>query len=230
MSQHHPPEAVADRYNDRVQYLTDDVHAVRELSVSGPVPACGATPGTGSSPRWWGTPCTATLRWTWAARPMHRSRNSRDACGQQHAFEISGVVATAFDCNIQGEERRVLDLAALLAESVTDELNIADTVSHANPFQMRHLLTEITQQTENIPLAAHFHDTRGMGLENAVAVIEAGVRRFDAALGGLGGCPFAPGATGNIAAEDCTCLLESLGMNTGIDIPALLELHGQLEV
>ena len=79
-----------------------------------------------------------------------------------------------------------------------------------------------------LTLAAHFHDTRGMGLANVVAAVEVGIRRFDAALGGLGGCPFAPGATGNIATEDCAYLLESIGLTTGIDFERLLQVREKL--
>ena len=116
-----------------------------------------------------------------------------------------------------------------LAKTGADELNIADTVGYANPAQVRRMLGEIDARTGEIPLAAHFHDTRAMGLANVVAAVEAGIRRFDASLGGLGGCPFAPGASGNIATEDCVYLLESIGLTTGIDIPALLDVRERLD-
>ena len=155
----------------------------------------------------------------------------RDKHGLKDRVDLSAVIATAFGCNIQGEvaESRVLDVAMQLADAGADELNIADTVGYAHPLQVRRLLGEIAECVGKTPLAAHFHDTRGMGLANVVAAIEAGVRRFDAALGGLGGCPFAPGATGNIATEDCAYLLESIDMATGIDLPGLLAVRGKLD-
>ena len=147
------------------------------------------------------------------------------------SVELSGVVATAFGCSIQGEvpENRVCDIAAQLVELGADELNIADTVGYANPVQVHRMFKELAGCFGSVPIAAHFHDTRAMGLSNVVAAVEAGVRRFDASLGGLGGCPFAPGATGNIATEDCVYLLENLGFSTGIDIDALLEVRRKLD-
>jgi len=155
----------------------------------------------------------------------------RDRRGLKGEVEISCAIATVFGCTIQGEvpERRVREIAVQLAEAGADELNIADTVGYANPRQVRLLFGEIARSTGRTPLAAHFHDTRGMGLSNVVAAAEAGVRRFDASLGGLGGCPFAPGASGNIATEDCVYLLASIGLTTGIDIPALLAVREKLE-
>ena len=155
----------------------------------------------------------------------------RDARGLKGKVALSAVIATAFGCSIQGEvpEGRVLSLSERLAAAGADELNIADTVGYGNPLQVRRVFASITSLVGPLPLAAHFHDTRGMGLGNVVAAVEVGVRRFDAALGGLGGCPFAPGATGNIATEDCAYLLESIGLHTGIDIERLLELRAKLE-
>lgn len=145
--------------------------------------------------------------------------------------EISCALATAFGCSIQGDvpESRVYGIAAELVALGADELNIADTVGYANPIQVRRMFTELTACFGSVTIAAHFHDTRAMGLSNVVAAAEAGVRRFDASLGGLGGCPFAPGATGNIATEDCVYLLENLGFATGINIDALLEVRRKLE-
>lgn len=155
----------------------------------------------------------------------------RDARGLKGKVALSAVIATAFGCSIQGEvpEGRVLSLSERLAAAGAEELNIADTVGYGNPLQVRRVFASITNLVGPLPLAAHFHDTRGMGLANVVAAVEVGVRRFDAALGGLGGCPFAPGATGNIATEDCVYLLESIGLRTGIDIERLLKLRAKLE-
>lgn len=144
--------------------------------------------------------------------------------------EIAGVIATSFGCTIQGavSEDRVCKIASFLADCGADEISIADTVGYANPVQVERLMRDVDMATGAVPVAAHFHDTRGMGLANVMAGVRAGVRRFDASLGGLGGCPFAPGATGNIATEDCVYLLESVGLSTGVDMYALLEVRENL--
>jgi hydroxymethylglutaryl-CoA lyase len=120
-----------------------------------------------------------------------------------------------------------VELAQLLEQAGAHKITLADTVGYANPGQVKRLFNRVTQLVK-IPLAAHFHDTRGMGLANVVAALDAGVRSFDASLGGLGGCPFAPGASGNIATEDCVYLMESMGFSTGIDLDGLLDLRHQL--
>ena len=156
---------------------------------------------------------------------------ARDARGLNGRVELSAVIATAFGCSIQGDvpEERVIELADKLQRSGADEINVADTVGYANPAQVQRILANIKQQVGETPIAAHFHDTRGMGIANVFAAVEVGVRRFDAALGGLGGCPFAPGATGNIATEDCAYLLESIGIKTSIDFDRLLAVRSMLE-
>jgi len=161
-------------------------------------------------------------------RELVAERDGRDLKGK---VEIACALATSFGCSLQGEvpEARVFDIAAQLIEAGADELNIADTVGYANPAQVRRMLREIDALSGGIPVAAHFHDTRAMGLANVVAAVEAGIRRFDASLGGLGGCPFAPGASGNIATEDCVYLLESIGLSTGIDIQGLLDVRERLD-
>jgi hydroxymethylglutaryl-CoA lyase len=140
-------------------------------------------------------------------------------------------IATSFGCTIAGAvpEERVVALAATLAEAGADEITVADTVGYANPRQVEGLMRAVARETGTIPLACHFHDTRGLGLANVVAALEAGVRAFDASLAGLGGCPFAPGATGNINTEDCVYLLEVMGLETGIDIEVLIDLRRTVE-
>ena len=154
----------------------------------------------------------------------------RDSRGLKGDVEMACSVATCFGCSIQGDvpEARVFEIAERLVAAGADELNIADTVGYGNPVQVRRILTEVQRIAGDVHVAAHFHDTRAMGLANVVAAVEAGVRRFDASLGGLGGCPFAPGATGNIATEDCVYLLENIGLSTGIDIAALLQVRERL--
>ncbi|WP_250454609.1 hydroxymethylglutaryl-CoA lyase [Caballeronia sp. ATUFL_M2_KS44] len=144
---------------------------------------------------------------------------------------VGAGIATAFGCAISGEVRagRVLGVLDQLLTLGADEITIADTVGYANPAQVRALMREVIDRVEGRPVTCHFHDTRGLGLANVDAATQAGVRTFDASLGGLGGCPFAPNATGNIDTEDCVYLLESMGFHTGIDVRALIELRREIE-
>jgi hydroxymethylglutaryl-CoA lyase len=144
---------------------------------------------------------------------------------------LGAGIATAFGCTIQGDvpEERVVDLAIQLAEVGADEIMVADTVGYGDPGQVRRILRNVVEAVRPLPVAAHFHDTRGLGLANVASALEAGVRAFDASLAGLGGCPFAPGATGNIDTEDTVFLLERLGFDTGADVEALIELRREVE-
>ncbi|MGY3617937.1 hydroxymethylglutaryl-CoA lyase [Bradyrhizobium sp. USDA 10063] len=144
---------------------------------------------------------------------------------------LGAGIATAFGCTISGSvsEARVVEIAVRLAEMGADEIIVADTVGYGDPGQVRRLMKAVIAAVARVPVACHFHDTRGLGLANVTAALEAGVRAFDASLAGLGGCPFAPGATGNIDTEDTVFLLEQLGFDTGADIEALIALRGQVE-
>jgi len=150
--------------------------------------------------------------------------------GLTSVVEISAAMATTFGCSLQGDvdEARVYDVAQQLVAAGADEITLADTVGYGNPVQVGRVFREVISIAGNVPVAAHFHDTRGMGMANVVAAVEKGVRRFDASLGGLGGCPFAKGASGNIATEDCVYLLENLGLSTGVDFDGMLKLREQL--
>jgi len=110
-----------------------------------------------------------------------------------------------------------------MAKLGVDEIGLADTVGYANPVQVRSLFKKLKQEVGNLAGSAHFHNTRGQGLANVLAAIEVGVTTFDASQGGIGGCPYAPGASGNIVTEDLVYLLESMGLRTGIDIDRLVE-------
>jgi hydroxymethylglutaryl-CoA lyase len=155
----------------------------------------------------------------------------RDARGLKGRVQVSAGLATSFGCTIQGTvpESRVVEIAGFMAEAGAEEISLADTVGYGNPGQVRRLFDAVARVAGAIPLAAHFHDTRGLGIANVTAAVEVGVRRFDASLAGLGGCPFAPGATGNINTEDCVFLLESLGFETGIDIEKLIAVRADVE-
>lgn len=145
--------------------------------------------------------------------------------------KVGSGIATAFGCTISGavSEKRVVEIAATLLEFGADEIAVADTVGYGNPGQVRRIMNAVLREAGKVPVACHFHDTRGLGLANVTAALEVGVRAFDASLGGLGGCPFAPGASGNIDSEDTAFLLESLGFDTGVDIEALVELRRTIE-
>ena len=135
-------------------------------------------------------------------------------------------LATSFGCTIEGSvpHDRVVSFAEAVAAMGVDEIALADTVGFGNPNAIRTLFKRVRAAIgPKIVLASHFHDTRGLGIANVAAAIDVGVRHFDASLCGLGGCPFAPGATGNIVTEDVVFLAESLGFNTGIDLDKLIK-------
>ncbi len=152
------------------------------------------------------------LDWQWQNAPQTR---------------VTAAIATSFGCSLQGDvpEAQVCAIAAQLAEAKAAEITLADTVGYANPRQVARLFQAVAAEVGDVPLAAHFHDTRGMGLANVLAALECGITKFDTALAGLGGCPFAPGATGNIATEDTVYMFESMGLRTGVDLDALLRLR-----
>jgi hydroxymethylglutaryl-CoA lyase len=137
--------------------------------------------------------------------------------------EIEGAISTAFGCTLQGEvpEDEVIRIAVSLAE-FCDAVALADTVGYANPAQVHRVFRRVKQEIGEKLEGAHFHNTRGLGLANALAAYEEGVRAFDSSMGGLGGCPFAPGASGNVITEDLVFMFESMGLATGIDFDKLL--------
>ncbi len=137
--------------------------------------------------------------------------------------EIEGAVSTAFGCTLQGQvpEDDVVRIAVALAE-FCDCVALADTVGYANPAQIKRLFKKVSSEIGSKLEAAHLHNTRGLGLANALAAYEEGVRHFDSSLGGLGGCPFAPGASGNVITEDLVFMFEAMGVKTGIDLDRLM--------
>lgn len=143
---------------------------------------------------------------------------------------LSAGLSTVFGCTYEGEvsEAAVRRLAVALAEAGADDITLADTVGYANPAQIKRIVTAVKADVGAKLAAAHLHDTRGLGLANACAVLDCGVTGLDASLGGLGGCPYAPGASGNIVTEDLAFMLEAMGLNTGIDIERLLVVRRQI--
>ncbi|MGH7040321.1 MAG: hydroxymethylglutaryl-CoA lyase [Stellaceae bacterium] len=136
-------------------------------------------------------------------------------------------LATAFGCTIEGDvdEDRVCRIAAEIAEAGADEITLADTVGYGNPAAVARVFRRVIAEVLPLPVSGHFHDTRGLGLANVLAALNAGARVFDASLGGLGGCPYAPGATGNIVTEDLAFLLAAMGFDTGIDLERLVRVR-----
>ena len=149
------------------------------------------------------------------------------ALAKQHNFKVRGYISVALGCPYEGPDvdpRKVAELAVNLLEMGSDEISVADTTGMGTAPKTRDLLkTLLAAGVEAQDLALHFHDTYGQALVNSVVGLEAGVRTFDAAVAGLGGCPYSPGATGNVATEDLVHLFEGLGLHTGVDLARLAE-------
>lgn len=137
---------------------------------------------------------------------------------------VTAAIAVAFACPYDGptDPGVVEALAGRLLEQGADEVSLADTVAAADPGRVRALTARLAERFDATRLSCHFHDTRALGLANVFAALESGIRKFDASIAGLGGCPFAPGASGNVATEDVAMLLEMMGFETGIDLDALM--------
>ena len=144
---------------------------------------------------------------------------------------LIGGLSTALGCSFEGRipVDDVRRYAAQLAEAGADELLVADTLGYGDPAQVRAVFRAVMAEVGALPVGAHFHDTRGTGLANVAAALDCGVRRFDASLAGLGGCPFAPGASGNIVMEDLCFMLDSMGLRTGVDLEKLIAVREILE-
>jgi hydroxymethylglutaryl-CoA lyase len=146
------------------------------------------------------------------------------------AVHVSASLSTAFGCPFEGEVRpaRVLEFVDRFVHMGIERISLCDTTGIANPLQTERVFSEARSRLPEIVFTAHFHNTRGMGLANAIAALETGIERFDASLGGLGGCPFAPGATGNVCTEDLVHMFEAMGYRTGVDLTALLWIAADL--
>ena len=157
-----------------------------------------------------------------------RIRAARDAAGSKTLIE--GGIGTAFGCTIQGdvEPSEVLRCLQALLDAGADRVSIADTVGYADPAAVSGLFEQALRIAGERFWCGHFHDTRGLALANIFAALQMGVARFDATLAGIGGCPHAPGASGNASSEDLAYMLASMGIETGIDIDALLALRAKV--
>jgi hydroxymethylglutaryl-CoA lyase len=177
-----------------------------------------------------------------SASEGHNLANLRMSCDQSLAaiggiaqrvrglIDISASLSTAFGCPFEGDigVARVLELVDRFVQMGIRQVSLCDTTGMANPAQVERLFTQSRSRWPELEFTAHFHNTRGMGLANALAALETGVNRFDASLGGLGGCPFAPGATGNICTEDLVHMLHGIGYGTGVDLDTLLLIAADL--
>ena len=137
---------------------------------------------------------------------------------------VEVIIATAWDCPFDGptSPQRVLDVVSAAVDAGADRLAIADTIGTATPRRVADLIDRLRPRIADVPLGAHFHNTRGTGLASAYAAVSAGVTRLDASVGGLGGCPFAPGASGNIATEDLVYLLRDSGVHVDVNLDAAI--------
>jgi hydroxymethylglutaryl-CoA lyase len=163
-----------------------------------------------------------------AVAEVARARDARDAAGSACRIEVG--LSTAFGCTLQGkvEEDEVLRLLQAVLDAGAEQVGLADTVGYADPLQVTRLFTKGRELAGDRLSCGHFHDTRGLGLANVFAAWQVGIRRFDACLGGIGGCPHAPGASGNVSTEDVAYLMASMGVPTGLDFDALIALRGQV--
>ena len=146
------------------------------------------------------------------------------------AAAVNISISTAFGCPMEGDvaPAEVLELGDWFASQGATGITLCDTTGMANPLQVEALCDGLAQRWKGLELTLHFHNTRGMGLANALAGLNAGIERYDASLGGLGGCPYAPGATGNVCTEDLVHMLQTMGCETGVDLDALLACAAQL--
>ncbi len=138
---------------------------------------------------------------------------------------INASISTAFGCPFEGEVpvERVMALVGRIADMGIPGITLCDTTGMAHPAQVAELCARVLEHWPQLELTAHFHNTRGMGLANVLAALQVGVERFDASLGGLGGCPYAPGASGNICTEDLVHMLQAMGYDTGVNLESLIE-------
>jgi hydroxymethylglutaryl-CoA lyase len=152
----------------------------------------------------------------------------RDAMAPRVKVEVG--LSTAFGCTLQGDvpEDDVIWVARECIAAGVDEIGLSDTTGMANPAQVRRLFTRLRAEIGDHTGSAHMHNTRGLGLANCLAAYDVGVRTFDSSLGGLGGCPYAPGASGNVVTEDLVFMFEAMGVRTGVDIQKLILARGAL--
>ena len=163
-----------------------------------------------------------------AVTELAKVRAARDAAGSACRIEVG--LSSAFGCTMQGrvDQAEVLRLLQTVLDAGAEQVGLADTVGYADPLQVTRLFERGMKIAGERLSCGHFHDTRGLGLANVFAAWQVGVRRFDACLGGIGGCPHALGSSGNVATEDVAYLFASMGVPTGLDFDALIALRANL--
>lgn len=160
------------------------------------------------------------------AEQLDACRQIADLCAAQPAATrpvLSGGLSTVFGCSIEGPvvDKEICRMAVALLKAGAADVSLADTVGYANPAQMKRIIRMVRAEIGDKLSGIHIHNTRGLGLANALAALEEGITTLDSSLGGLGGCPFAPGASGNLATEDLVFMLEAMGYETGINLEKL---------
>ncbi len=147
------------------------------------------------------------------------------ALASEAGLPWAGYVSTAFGCPYEGavDSAKVIEIARELREAGAYAVALGDTIGVGNPRQVFELVSRLRDEAPGVQMRLHFHDTRGMALANVVAAMEAGAAQFDGSIGGLGGCPYAPGASGNVATEDMVAMLHEMGVQTGVNLDALLD-------
>jgi hydroxymethylglutaryl-CoA lyase len=158
------------------------------------------------------------------AESLEAIRGIASLC-REASIPWTGYISTVFGCPYEGavDVARVFEIAARLRDTGAEAIALGDTIGIANPRQVLETVTEFIHKLPDMPLRLHFHDTRGMALANVIAAMEAGASQFDGSVGGLGGCPYAPGASGNIATEDLVAMLHAIGIETGVRLDGLLD-------
>jgi hydroxymethylglutaryl-CoA lyase len=146
-------------------------------------------------------------------------------------LRCGAVIATSFGCPYEGhvDPARVLDLADRLVAAGAQEIGFGDTTGMANPRQVSSFFADAVRRLQGVELTAHFHNTRGQGLANALAALEAGITSFESSFGELGGCPVPPGSTGNVASEDLVSMFQEMGIETGIDLERLIAASAEVQ-
>ncbi|WP_423798472.1 hydroxymethylglutaryl-CoA lyase [Neobacillus sp. SAB-20_R2A] len=184
-----------------------------------------------------------SVNYVFSASNTHNEQNVRQTTEQSlenfkylsqfasdNEINFNVTVATSFGCPFEGPvpRQRIMNLIEQLLLHNIKRITLADTTGMANPKQVYQLTKEVVNEWNNVEFGCHFHNTRGMGLSNILAGLEAGITVFDASLGGIGGCPFAPGATGNVCTEDVVHMLEEMGVRTSINLDGLIEASHRL--
>ncbi len=188
-------------------------------------PGARSPRGCDRSNTWW-PPTTRSARPTSGAPAREATEQIEEIVAIAHDSDVTVevIVATAWDCPFEGPTppERVLEIAAAARDHGVDRFSIADTIGTTTPRRVSSLIAQLRPVIGDMPLGGHFHNTRGTGLASAYAAVSSGVTRLDASVGGLGGCPFAPGATGNIATEDLVYLLRDSDIDVDVDLQAAI--------